>query len=315
MVISACGFTAAAPESRRRRHAVPEVPDRRGRTSRRAATSRASISISICPTICCRNFPAPIFLTTRPDLGDVSKGKLVTSTTTTSCSTACLNPEADRRTAAARHAFPAAAVQPDRRSPLGTAEPRRGLLRLPCQRPHQCGDASGGRHPSAAEHRHRIDTPTLARREHPAAVRLAARTQDDRGFHRVRTARRLLRRRPGDRDQEGRERARTRQPGAFHGGVRGLLDFPPAPKLDVLGRLDPRRRRSEAELRGQEIFFGKGKCSICHVPPYYTDNLMHNLQVERFFKQVMINGRLGQRRWPDQDLPAARHQGLAALSA
>jgi cytochrome c peroxidase len=27
------------------------------------------------------------------------------------------------------------------------------------------------------------------------------------------------------------------------------------------------------------------------VPPFYTDNLMHNLQVERFFKPQMVNGR------------------------
>jgi hypothetical protein len=27
------------------------------------------------------------------------------------------------------------------------------------------------------------------------------------------------------------------------------------------------------------------------VPPYYTDNLMHNLHVERFFTERVINGR------------------------
>ena len=32
-----------------------------------------------------------------------------------------------------------------------------------------------------------------------------------------------------------------------------------------------------SELRGQAVFFGKGQCSSCHPPPYYTDNLMHNL--------------------------------------
>src|SRR5690606_22878889 len=52
-----------------------------------------------------------------------------------------------------------------------------------------------------------------------------------------------------------------------------LLDFPPAPKLDVFGRLD-RSRATEAEIRGEEVFFGKGRCATCHVPPYYTDNLM-----------------------------------------
>ena len=42
-------------------------------------------------------------------------------------------------------------------------------------------------------------------------------------------------------------------------------------------------------MRGQEIFFGKGQCATCHQPPYYTDNLMCNLQTERFFEPVMIN--------------------------
>ena len=46
-----------------------------------------------------------------------------------------------------------------------------------------------------------------------------------------------------------------------------------------------------SELRGEAVFFGKGQCAICHMPPYYTDNLMHNLRVERFYKERMINGR------------------------
>jgi cytochrome c peroxidase len=67
------------------------------------------------------------------------------------------------------------------------------------------------------------------------------------------------------------------------------LGFPPAPKLDVFGRLDP-SKATQAELRGQEIFFGKGRCGACHAAPYYTDNLMHDLKTERFFKPEMING-------------------------
>jgi cytochrome c peroxidase len=67
-----------------------------------------------------------------------------------------------------------------------------------------------------------------------------------------------------------------------------LLDFPPAPKLDVYGKLDP-KKATPAELRGQDVFFGKGNCATCHVPPYYTDNQLHNLQTERFFKPVTIN--------------------------
>jgi hypothetical protein len=67
-----------------------------------------------------------------------------------------------------------------------------------------------------------------------------------------------------------------------------MLDFPPAPKLDIYGKLDP-AKATQAEMRGQEIFFGKGQCANCHQPPFYTDNSMHNLQTERFFKPVMIN--------------------------
>jgi cytochrome c peroxidase len=73
--------------------------------------------------------------------------------------------------------------------------------------------------------------------------------------------------------------------------VQNLLDFPPAPKLDIFGKLDP-AKATPAEVRGQELFFGKSRCAECHPAPYYTDNLMHNLQAERFFKPQLVNGRL-----------------------
>jgi hypothetical protein len=56
-----------------------------------------------------------------------------------------------------------------------------------------------------------------------------------------------------------------------------MLDFAPAPKLDVFGKLDP-SKATPAEMRGQEVFFGKGQCASCHQPPFYTDNLMHDLK-------------------------------------
>ena len=38
-------------------------------------------------------------------------------------------------------------------------------------------------------------------------------------------------------------------------------------------------------------------------PPYYTDNTMHNLQVERFFKPRMINGRMAAADGPIKNFP------------
>src|ERR1035437_1996407 len=68
-----------------------------------------------------------------------------------------------------------------------------------------------------------------------------------------------------------------------------LRDFPPAPKLNVLGKLDP-KKATALELRGQALFFGKAQCATCHAPPYYTDNSMHDLQTGRFYAPRLVRG-------------------------
>jgi cytochrome c peroxidase len=70
--------------------------------------------------------------------------------------------------------------------------------------------------------------------------------------------------------------------------MQNMLDFPPAPKLDVTGHLIP-EQASEEELRGEKIFLGKGKCSVCHTPPVFLDNQMHDLHLERFYEPEVIN--------------------------
>jgi cytochrome c peroxidase len=88
----------------------------------------------------------------------------------------------------------------------------------------------------------------------------------------------------------------------FMAEFQALLDFPPAPKLNVFGKLNS-AKDSESEMRGQAVFFGKGQCGSCHAAPYYTDNLMHNLKVERFFKEVTINGRKASADGPIKTFP------------
>jgi cytochrome c peroxidase len=56
-------------------------------------------------------------------------------------------------------------------------------------------------------------------------------------------------------------------------------------------------------MRGQALFFGKANCASCHAAPYYTDNLMHNLKVERFYKPQMINGRMASADGPIKTFP------------
>jgi cytochrome c peroxidase len=88
----------------------------------------------------------------------------------------------------------------------------------------------------------------------------------------------------------------------FMAEFQALLDFPPTPKLDVFGKLEP-SKATKAELRGQAVFFGKGTCAVCHTPPYYTDNLMHNLKTERFYDYQMINGRYAAADGPIKNFP------------
>ena len=260
-------------------------------------------------------FPPPIFLTTRPDLGDVSQGKLVTidellravqrhpQSRSSSKACGCWS----RRSRSSSSTRPTIAAPRSRAaaSPASTAT----STATPTRATHLVG-----RHPAAGvppPHRHAV----AARREHPAAVRLAARAEDGRGLHRVRAARRLLRRRPGDRHQEGRQHPRARQPGPLHGRVPGAARLPAGAEARRVRQARSRARPPPPSCAARSCSSARPSASTCHPPPYYTDNPMHNLQAERFFKPQMINGRMAIGRRPDQDLPAARHQGFAAVPA
>ena len=71
--------------------------------------------------------------------------------------------------------------------------------------------------------------------------------------------------------------------------MQNMFDFPPAPKLTVTGRLDP-GKATAGELAGEKLFFGKAQCSTCHPAPMYLDNQMHDLHVERFLKNEAGDG-------------------------
>jgi cytochrome c peroxidase len=72
--------------------------------------------------------------------------------------------------------------------------------------------------------------------------------------------------------------------------MQNMFDFPPAPKLDpATGRLI-RSKATESEIRGEQIFFGKGQCANCHVAPNYLDNELHDLHLERFIKEEPGDG-------------------------
>ena len=93
-----------------------------------------------------------------------------------------------------------------------------------------------------------------------------------------------------------------------------LLDFPPAPGLGSTASSTRRSSRPDSpEMQGQTLFFGKAQCATCHPAPYYTDNLMHDLQGRSLLQDADDQRPGGDQAGADQDVPAARHQGVAAV--
>ena len=78
-------------------------------------------------------------------------------------------------------------------------------------------------------------------------------------------------------------RAQKREVTNRMGDFNAMLDFPPAPKLNPLGKLY-KDKATEEEFLGEKLFFGKAQCSSCHSGPAFVDDYMHDLQVERFYK-------------------------------
>jgi cytochrome c peroxidase len=233
-------------------------------------------------------FPAPIFLTTRPDLGDVSHGRLVTMDNYFELFDGILNPKQLEGLRLLLTPFPQQQFNEtgDRRS----ERPSRGVACFDC---HANGHANGATHLAGEarpqEYRHRIDTPTLrgVNIQRLFGSQRALKTVEDFTEFEQRGA--YFDGDPVIATKKGvniLERGSQIQDMAE---FQELLDFPPAPKLDIFGKLNP-KKASAAELRGQELFFGKAQCALCHPAPYYTDNMMHNLQLERFFKPRTING-------------------------
>lgn len=234
-------------------------------------------------------FPPPIFLTTRPDLGDVSKGRLVTLMNFYELFNGILNPKQLEGLRLLLTAFPQQQfnLTEDRRSEA----PSRGVACFDC---HVNGHTNAATHLVGdirpQEFRHRLDTPSLR------GVHIQRLFGSQRALRSIEDFTEFEQRAAyfdGDPVIATKKGVNVLERGSqvhFMAEFQELMDFPPAPKLNVLGRLDP-AKATEAELRGQDVFFGKGQCSACHAPPYYTDNLMHNLRTERFYKPRLINGR------------------------
>jgi cytochrome c peroxidase len=233
-------------------------------------------------------FPPAIFLTTRPDLGDVSQGQLVTTDNFFELFKCILNPKQldGLRLLLTPFAQQQFNVTDDRRS----ERPSQGVACLDC---HVNGHTNGATHLVGdirpQENRNRVDTVSLRGvnvQQVFGSQRALMSVEDFTEFEQraayfdgdpVLATKKGIN--PLERGSQVQNMAEFQK----------ILAFPPAPKLGPDGRLDAALANAH-ELRGQALFFGKARCGECHSGPYFTDNTLHDLQLERFFEPATING-------------------------
>lgn len=222
-------------------------------------------------------FPPPLFLTTRPDLGDVSRGYEITQANFYELFKGIITPEQMEGLRLLVTKFPTTWFNQTKHRV--TREPVRGVACLDC---HVNGHTNGaiemdpGVRPTLL--RPRIDTPTLRGNHnnllfssHRSIRSLEHFSEVEEYFDGDITLQPQI----GGRQLD---RASTNRMGDFN----SIIGWPPAPKLDRLGKLIP-SLATPAELRGEVLFNGKAQCFVCHPAPFYTDNRMHDLRVEEFY--------------------------------
>ncbi|MER8460774.1 cytochrome B6 [Mesorhizobium sp. M0915] len=228
-------------------------------------------------------FPPPIFLTTHPELGDVSRGDLLTIRNFYEYMNGIITPVQMEGLRLLLTPFP--------QEEFNQTEDRKVAMQ---SMGVACLDCHANFHTNAAFHltpdvrpqaeRFRLDTTSLRGlfNQQIHGSKRSLRSVEDFTEFEQRTAYFN-----GDHVSATRKGVnlpdRTNQV-AMMAQMQNIIDFPPAPKLDPFGRLDP-ATASAQELKGEQVFMGKGRCAECHVPGLsFMDNNMHDLKLERFYK-------------------------------
>jgi cytochrome c peroxidase len=250
-------------------------------------------------------FPPAIYLTTRSDLGDVSQGKVVTVDNFQEIFRGILNAKDLEGMRLLVTQFPQ--QQFNATADRKTAQPI-GMQGVACFDCHVNGHTSSATHLAGdirpQGHRRRIDTPSLR------GVYIQRLFGSQRALKSIEDFTEFEQRAAyfdGDPVSATAKGVNPLDRGSqvhFMSELQELLDFPPAPGLGLDGKLDPKTFAADSpEMQGQNLFFGKAMCATCHPAPFYTDNLMHDLKVDRFYKTQTINGLVATSQGPIKTFP------------
>jgi cytochrome c peroxidase len=227
-------------------------------------------------------FPPGIYLSNRPELGDVSRGEVVSINNYYRLFKDILTPVQLDGLRLLLTPFPEEEFNPtdDRKS----AQPSLGVTCFDC---HINGHTTGQFHVNPdmrpEERRFRLDTTSLRGlfNQQIHASKRSLRSVEDFTEFEFRTA--YFNGDPIHAMKKG-FTILPRVQVSHMAQMQNMFDFPPAPKLTLLGRLDP-AKATESERRGETLFFGKAQCAVCHPAPFYLDNRMHDLHLERFLDE------------------------------
>jgi len=250
-------------------------------------------------------FPPAMFLTTRPDLGDVSQGKLITVENFQEILGGILNSKDLEGMRLLVTQFPQ--QQFNATADRKAVQPA-GMQGVACFDCHVNGHTSAAFHLVGdirpQSHRRRIETTSLR------GVNIQRLFGSQRALKSIEDFTEFEQRAAyfdGDQVSASAKGINPLERGSqvhFMAEVQELLDFPPAPGLGVDGKLDPRKFAADSpEMKGQAVFFGKAQCASCHPGPFYTDNSMHDLMVDRFYKTQTINGLVATKQGPIKTFP------------
>ncbi|HMM09536.1 MAG TPA: cytochrome B6 [Paracoccus solventivorans] len=233
-------------------------------------------------------FPPPIFLTTQPHLGDVSRGELLTIRNYYEIMNGLVTPVQMEGLRLLLTPFPQEEFNQteDRK----VADPSLGVACLDCHSNFH-GNAAFHQTPDVRPQasRFRLDTTSLRGmfNQQIHGSKRSLRSIEDFTEFEQRTA-------YFNGDHVSATRKGVHLPDranqvAMMAQMQNIIDFPPAPKLDPFGRLDP-TLATEQELAGEAVFMGKGRCAECHNPQTaFMDNQMHDLKLERFYKPGQVH--------------------------
>lgn len=222
-------------------------------------------------------FPPPLFLSTHLELGDVTHGREVTFDNYYDIFDGLLTPEQMEGLKELLRPSPTTWFnQTDHRI---TKEPSKGVACLDC---HVNGHTNGAFElgPDSRPHmaRLRVDTPTM--RGNYNLMQLSSK-RSIRSLDHFAEVEEYFDGDPGMQQAIG-PRAVRREVTNRMGDFNSIIDYPPAPKLDLLMQLIP-EKATNAELRGEALFHGKAQCAQCHYGPALVDDYLHDLKAERFY--------------------------------